>query len=181
MAAAITQSVLAELPKKELLSKYSPLWNDSPFTRKPDPPINTAVNPFEDYTLSAVSPVDGGYFVVLQNKKKPEERKIVKPGSSEFKVVGVRHGTTGPLSTTVTLSDGVRSGEVKFDEKYLTIAKVGSPRNPNQPAQPGVSGQPVQPGQAQQPLQPGLQPARPPRQRIVAPPTPSAPPAVPAP
>lgn len=192
IAAAVTQTVMADPPKKEMLSKYNALSSDSPFTRKPDPPIDRMVNPFEDYVLSGVSPVDGGYFVILQNKKKPEERKVIRPGSQdEFRVVEVRRGTTGPLSTTVMLTDGVKSGEVKFDEKFLTLSKPAQ-KNPNQgqPGQPGQQhqGQPNQGQPNQQPGQqpqvaPGINPAannpqggsnnRPPRQRVIPPPAPT--------
>jgi hypothetical protein len=144
-------------PNPVALGRYAGLWNNSPFTTKPivEGPID--VNPFEDYALGGVTPVDGGdYLVTLFNKKKPEERIRIPGNTLGLKVKEVHPGTK-PLSTTVMITNGVKSGLVGFDDKLLAIkAPVAAKQQPGQP-----NGQPVQPGQANngQPVpQPQIQP-----------------------
>lgn len=138
-------------------SRYAGLWNNSPFTTKPlvEGPID--VNPFEDYALGGVTPLDGGdYLVTLFNKKKPEERIRIPGNTLGLKVKEVHPGTR-PLSTTVMITNGVKSGLVSFDDKLLAIkAPVAAKQQPGQP-----NGQPQQPVQANngQPVpQPQIQP-----------------------
>ncbi len=162
LAALILATSLAHAapPSPVGLTRYAGLWNNSPFTTKPivEGPID--VNPFEDYALGGVTPVDGGdYLVTLFNKKKPEERIRIPGNTLGLKVKEVHPGTK-PLSTTVMITNGVKSGLVGFDDKLLAIkAPVAAKQQPGQPGQP--NGQPVQPGQANngQPVpQPQIQP-----------------------
>ena len=166
----------ADAPQKVPLTRYIQLWSDSPFTRKPPPEHIVESTPLHDYALGGVSPVDGGYFVILLNRKKPDERIIVQPGQpSEFRVLEVRHGGEGPLSTTVLVSSGGKSKLLGFDEKLLALksAPTGKPQ--------GKSGQPVPPAQgvpvpqAPAQVQQGAATATPqqpnhPRPRVIPPP-----------
>jgi hypothetical protein len=78
----------AEVPQKVALVRYTQLWTESPFTRKPPPEQIVESTPLDDYALGGVSPVDGGYFVILLNRKKPDEKIIIQPGQpSEFRVL----------------------------------------------------------------------------------------------
>jgi len=177
-------------PSPVSLSRYSSLWNDSPFTTKPIVEGPIAVNPFEDYALGGVTPLDGGaYMVTLLNKKKPEERISIPGNTLGFKVVEVHKGTKGPLSTTAVITNGVKTGQIGFDDKLLVIKAAAPPKG--QPGQPNPNGQPGQPvpnGQPQPVPQPQIQPPtiqpggsnnsnggmgnRPPRPRVVpVPPT----------
>ncbi|MGC4016135.1 MAG: hypothetical protein QM755_16665 [Luteolibacter sp.] len=130
-------------------SYYSRLWSNSPFTTKPDVPPPTEKNPFEDYALSAVMPLPrGGYMVVVQNKKKPDERLTILPDQpSDFKLVEVLKGDGKPRSMSVKLSNasGSKTGTVLFDEKLLTIKQPvqKNPGNPNNPNNPNGAGVPV--------------------------------------
>ena len=168
---ALTGVVAADLPKKAPISRYSTLWNNSPFTSKPPPPEQgPEVNPLDDYALIGVSPIGGnGYRVTLINTKQPDERIMVYSDdqSSEFKILGVTRKEGDPLGTVVRLQSGSKTGTVSFDQKHLTlvapVAKAPPQPQPGQP--PGlVNGQPqLQPGQRQ------------PRPRVVPPPpTPQA-------
>jgi hypothetical protein len=169
---ALTGAVLADLPKKAPLSRYSSLWTNSPFTSKPPPAeAGLAANPLDDYALIGVSPIGGtGYRVTLINKKKPEERITVdsdKPSKDGFKVLEVIRKAGDPLGTTVRMNSGSMTGVVAFDTKLLTLA-----------AAPKAAAQPQQPGQPPQPGQPIPQPVDPnqrqPRPRVVPPPAPVA-------
>ena len=168
---AATGWAAADVPRKAPITKYTGLWNNSPFTSKP-PPVDPgpAVNPLEDYALLGVSPIGGGYRVTLINKKKPEERVTVDSDktSGDYKILAVTRKAGDPLGTVVRMMAGSMTGTVAFDEKLLTIAAPAAPKpNPNQPQlQPGQQGQPQ--------LQPSQMPQRQPRPRVVPPPTPGA-------
>ena len=192
LALAFSATVAQAAPPSPVApSRYSTLWNDSPFTTKPIVEGPVAINPFEDYALGGVTPLDGGaYMVTLLNKKKPEERISIPGNTLGFKLVEVRKGTKGPLSTTAMISNGVKTGLITFDEKLLVIK--APPAAKQQPGQPNPNGQPGQPnpnGQPQPVAQPQIQPPmiqpggntinpnagggnRPPRPRVVpVPPT----------
>jgi hypothetical protein len=175
----------AEVPQKVALTRYIQLWSDSPFTRKPTIEQEKESTPLDDYALGGVSPVEGGYFVILLNKKKPDERIVIQPGQpSEFRVVEVRKGDTGPLATTVVVGAGGKTKALGFDEKLLTLkaAAAGGKPQTGQPLAAGAQPQP-QPGQAQPAVQQpggagrgpanqgqgGGQPNRPPRPRVIPP------------
>lgn len=166
----LTIPLLANAPKKPLQSRYMTLHTSSPFTTPAPPaPINQGdiINPLDDWALGGVTKFPDGYFVILLNKKKPDEKKIIQPGvHSEFKVLSVKDGGMDYTETTVTLQHGDKQGTVEFDSKMLTI------KNPA----PAAGGQPgTQPGV--QPGTPGLQVSnnrgndRQPRLRQPVPPT----------
>ncbi|OYV03709.1 MAG: hypothetical protein CFE26_20735 [Verrucomicrobiales bacterium VVV1] len=142
IAASLCQFAMAAAPTPVMPNRYGRLWNDSPFTTKPIVVAPITVNPFEDYALGGVTPLEGTYLVTLFNKKKPEERVSIPGNTLGFKVVEVHPGKEGPLSTSVTISNGSRTGTVGFDEKLLVV-KVAVP-----PKQGGPHG--VMPGQLQQ-------------------------------
>jgi hypothetical protein len=160
----------ADLPKKAPISRYTPLWTNSPFTSKPPPPAaGPENNPLDDYSLIGISPInDNGYRVTLINKKKPEERITVDSGSTKtgFKILSVTRKAGDPLGTVVNMMSGSMKGSVSFDQKLLTLAAA-----PAAKAVPPVPGQPPQP-----PAQAGQvpQPMRQPRPRVVPPPAPAA-------
>jgi hypothetical protein len=164
---ALTAWAAADLPKKAPITKYIGLWTNSPFTSKPPPPDpGPEVNPLEDYALSGVSPINGGYRVTMINKKKPEERITVDSGSDKtgFKILGVTRKPGNPLGTVVRMSSGTSTGTVAFDEKLLTLA-TAAPKQANPQATPQ---QVPTPGQLPAPGQ-GI--TRQPRPRVVPPPT----------
>jgi hypothetical protein len=171
-ALALTGWVVADLPRKAPITKYTRLWTDSPFTSKPPPPEAGPVNnPLEDYALAGVSPILNGYRVTLLNKKKPDERIIVEgdKATEGFKILSVVRKAGDPLGTVVKMMSGTVTGTVAFDEKLLTLAPPPAAK-PQVP--PGVKpGQPPIPGQAA--------PARQPRPRVIVPP-PTAQPAQPS-
>ena len=171
-ALALTGWAAADLPKKAPITKYTRLWQDSPFTSKPPPPeAGPEANPLEDYALAGVSPFTGGYRVTLLNKKKPDERITVDSDNknSEFKILGVTRKPGDPLGTVVRMSSGAVTGTVSFDEKLLTLAAPPAAAKVPTNAPPGaVPGQP--------PVQPGMAPQRQPRPRVVPPPAPQTPP-----
>ena len=169
---AVTGLNAAELPKKALLSRYTSLWDNSPFTTKPPPTATGPVeNPFDNWALKGVAPIAGGYLITLINKKNPAEAvpPIDTDRPSEYKVESVERDPDNPLGTVVYLSKGDLKGSVTFDEK-LSIPKPPA-------AKPGhkLPGQPPTPGQPQAAPAPPVAPTgvdpRQPRARVVPPPT----------
>lgn len=154
----------ADAPKKPLPSRYTSLHTSSPFTTPAPPVVNTAVvvNPLEDWTLGGVTKFPDGYFVILMNKKKPEEKTIIQPGMhSEFEVLEVEDGGMDYTATTVKLRYGSSQGTVSFDKKMLTVKTPdqGQSQENRQPGQPpGMGGNPGNPNGPQ------------PRLRTIAPP-----------
>ena len=180
---ALAAVASADVPQKVPLTRYIQLWSDSPFTRKPPPEQIVETTPLDDYALGGVSPVDGGYFVILLNRKKPDEKVVIQPGQpSEFRVMEVRAGDTGPLSTTVLIGAGSKSKVLSFDEKLLTLKAAPTGGKPQVAGQTGTPQGNQPPGQ-QQPIAPpqqganrpgqngqGAGPAnRPPRPRVIPP------------
>lgn len=141
--------IMADAPKKPIPSRYTSLHTASPFTTPAPPVINNipVVNPLEDWTLGGVTKFPDGYFVILMNKKKPEEKTIIQPGMhSEFEVLEVQDGGMDYTATTVKLRYGSSQGTVSFDKKMLTV------KTPDQ-------------GQSQENRQPGTPPGFPSRDR----------------
>jgi hypothetical protein len=174
---------LAAPPTKKQVNSYSNLWSNSPFTTKPvQEGAGPVISAFDDWALGGVSPIEGGYMVVLTHKKNVGEKLVIEPrgtlktskdemkwlqpgAAGTFKVERVEFGKDDwRKDTAVYLSSGGKTGPVKFDDKKLNpVAAAPAARQPGQPQQPG---QPVvQPGQPN-PQQPG---GRPPRQRVLPP------------
>jgi hypothetical protein len=159
IALSLCQLASAAAPTPVMPNRYNRLVDNSPFTTKPPPPAGpVTINPFEDYALGGVTPLEGTYLVTLFNKKKPEERVSIPGNTLGFKVVEVHPGKEGPLSTSVTISNGSRTGTVGFDEKLLVVKAPPANKQPNgQPGQPGRT--PGMPGQPQpQPQNPNPTP-----------------------
>lgn len=163
--------VFSQIPQKAPLSRYSGLWQDSPFTSKPPPPeAGPLVNPLEDFVLLGVSPIRGGYRVTMMDKKATDKRITVDSDnqSSNYKILGVSRTPGDPLGTSVQMSIGSKSGTIRYDEKTLVLA-AAAPPNPVAPP-----GQPPMPVVQPQPIPDGQQPVRQPRPRVVPPPAPAA-------
>lgn len=163
---ALAGGVVADMPKKAPIAKYTRLWTDSPFTSKPPPPeAGPAVNPLGDYALAGVSPILNGYRVTLLNKKKPEERIIVEGDqvTAGFKILSVVRKAGDPLGTVVRMMSGNITGTVAFDEKLLALAPPPAAAPPGAP--PGVL-----PGQPPGAVPPGQGAQRQPRPRVIVPP-----------
>jgi hypothetical protein len=160
----------AGVPEKRPLTYYARLWNDSPFTSKPPPPIFTPqANPLEGLVLLGVSPIQGGYRVTITEKKNPGNRIYVssdEPNAKHgFRILGVDREPGDPMGTKVRLSSGRNVGTVSFDSKALAIAQPKlpkqDPRMGNRPGMPGMS-------QEQQRMI-----NRQPRPRVIPPPSPN--------
>ncbi len=165
---SLTVGLSADIPRKAPLTRYTGLWTNSPFTSKPPPPEpTTTINPLEDFTLTGIAPVPGGYRITIVSKKDPDLKEIIEPGSkSDYKIVSVNRTPGKALGTTVVLSAGNIQGTVAFEPEMLVLKAP--------PAQ-------QQPQQAN--LPPGVEPPankdqnsaqRQPRPRIVPPPQPAA-------
>lgn len=174
----VSPSVFAEeLPRKAPLTRYTPLWSNSPFTSRP-PMISAGatpeVNPLEDYALLGVSPSSDGFRVTLINRKDPAERIVIdssRPnGRDDFEILGINREPGRPLSTTVRLSKGSSIGIVSFESSLLTLTPP-----------PAAAPQP-QPNAAPAATPPGVQVEndqnvrRRPRPRVVPPPAAAQPP-----
>jgi hypothetical protein len=178
----------ADVPRKVPSGNYAHLWNTSPFTSKPPPATQAEpISAFDDWALSGVSEVNGGYLVTLQHKKNQAEWQVIKPdrtikysgdeaeeilpgASGAFKVDRVEYKKSW-MDTVVHLSAGGRNGTVKFDEKTsapkmaAAAPQRGGPQGNNPQAQPNPQAQQQQQqqGQPQQqaPATPGVRPPRP--------------------
>ncbi len=180
---ALSLSTLADIPKKAPLVKYTGLWTNSPFTSKP-PVVDgpAAVNPLDDFTLTGIAPVPGGYRITIISKKDPTQKKVIEPGgNNEFTLVSVNRDPDKLLGTSVVLSTGAMQGTVTFEPELVTlnVAPAAAPQG-QQNLPPGVVPDPNQQangqaqqanGQAQQAN--GQAPQRQPRPRIVPPPAPA--------
>jgi hypothetical protein len=158
----------ADVPKKVPITNYSNLWTNSPFTSKPPPPPPPDEAPvFEEYALSGVSPIEGGYRVTLIEKKQPDKRIFIYSDDPNppkgFKILGVTRKADDPRGTVVRMSSGSQTGTITYDDKLMALA---APK-PQAVQQPQIPGQPPQPV-----LQPGQMPQRQPRPRVVPPPVP---------
>lgn len=159
----------ADIPRKVPLTRYTSLWTNSPFTAKPPPSeAGPRVNPLDDYTLTGIAPVPGGYRITIINKKNPEDKEVIEPGrDNKFTVVSVNRNPDKALGTTVVLAAGSVQGTVTFERELLTLKAAPAAPQQNQQNQnlpPGVN-----PAQQQQQ---GGAAQRQPRPRIVAPPAP---------
>lgn len=173
------QLASADVPQKAPLVKYTGLWTNSPFTSRPViGPINPVANVFDDFTLTGIAPVPGGYRITIMNKKKPDEKEVITPGetnNSGFKVVSVDRNPEKTLGTSVTLSSGSVQGTVIFEPDLMKLkaAPAGAPQQQQGNLPPGITpAMAGQQGAAQNPN--GNAETRQPRPRIVPPPPPSA-------
>lgn len=127
LSALISSLGAVEPPKTYPANRYYTLWQNSPITDKPLPPIVDEVNDLEDWVLVGLEEYTTGKVVTIVNKKDPSLRLRV-PGpsdeSKEFTVLEVKRGESGFMDTTVTLQKGKNRGEVSFDSKYLVLRKA---------------------------------------------------------
>jgi len=153
-----------EAPRKQPLLKYQSLWTNSPFTAKPEQVAGPVYNPLQDYVLLGVSPIQEGYRVTILNRKKPNDEPVVveshRPADGiEIKEVKRKEGD--PFATTVRLERGGATGEVGFEDKFLTLNKVAAAPPPKtNPGNPQAAA-------GQMPNQ--QDPQRPPRRRVIPP------------
>ena len=149
LVAALAAPVFAdEIPKKSPVGRYAKLWVKSPFTEKP-PPVEgpEKISLLDDYTLAGVSPVEGGYSVILINKKKRDDRIHLMPGMTTgehgFTVVSVRQDPISTKNTTVEIkmADGTVD-RVGKEEKFLALKTApGTKKPPKKPvAKPHIPG-----------------------------------------
>ena len=124
----------AQVPKKQPLGRYSELWTKSAFTI---PPVKEVVeveeeNPLEEYTLAGACEVQGGWFVVLINKKERDKRIRLHPGEENeegFEVMKVERGSCY-LETRVEIKNrSGKIGAVEYDEKFIVLKKA-TPKAP---------------------------------------------------
>ena len=123
-----------DVPKKPVLSRYSELWTNSAFTI---PPVKEVVeveedNPLDEYTLAGTCEVEGGWFVVLINKKERDKRIRLHPGEKNdegFEVVKVERGASY-MDTRVEIKNrSGKIGSVEYDKKFIVLKKA-TPRAP---------------------------------------------------
>lgn len=140
---------LAQVPEKKPHDYYKELWLNSPFTSKPIVSNKVNSNPLDDYHLTGIAPIEGGYRITIANKKDKNAKKIIiEPGNdSGFEVVSVNRNPEISLGTTVTLKKGSMEGVVRFEPNLVVLnapASTTKPANnppgvvdPNQPTPPG--------------------------------------------
>lgn len=123
---SLTLSAMADPGRKQPLGRYAKLWSTSAFTVKPIiEATEDAPSLLDDYSLAGVSALEGGYSVVLINKKKREERIHLLPGLANvqgFRVISVRQDPIEYKNTTVTIGyAGNKTGQIGYDEKFLAL------------------------------------------------------------
>jgi hypothetical protein len=121
----------ASPPIKPEVSRYAELWLNSPFTTKPivdNGAYVAPVNEIDDWSLGGVSKFPDGYFVILLNKKKPGERKVIEPGSnSAFKVLAVTDNADDYRKTTVKVSYNGMEGIVTYAADTKATVTAANP------------------------------------------------------
>jgi hypothetical protein len=127
--------LLAGAPKKPVQNKYAALWVSSPFTM-PAPPPPTIEGPKEDplaeWSLGGVTKFPEGYFVILINKKKSEEKakKLAKARAALYKyhmnVHSLNDKDWGDLLRWVLPAAGVDFLVKDFKKKETIKAKLES-------------------------------------------------------
>lgn len=157
----VASVVCAGAPTQPTLTRYSKLWVNSVFTTPPVQDIPEKENPLEDYALGGISKLEDGYYAILFNKEKPDERVVIYPGrKNEFEVLDVKWPTDSWRDAVVTLKSGSITGTVSFDDKLLAVktAPTAAPQGrPNPGVKPPTPGTPTPPG------------TRTPRPRVVVP------------
>ncbi|MGJ8644381.1 MAG: hypothetical protein ACSHX9_13315 [Luteolibacter sp.] len=133
----------ADVPKKIPLYQHAGLWTDSPFTSKPPPPEKVSpINPLNDYTLTGIAPVPGGYRVTIISKKDPTVKEVISPGGDgPFRVISVNRNPGQSLGTTVVLSSGSMQGTVSFEPDLVSVNAPPAPASSkeNQQAQQPIT------------------------------------------
>lgn len=136
-----------DVPRKQPVGRYATLWTNSPICDPPpvvDPP--PTVSELDDYTLAGVSPVNGGYSVILINKTKRDKRVHLLPGmanSEGFTVKSVRQDPVSSKNTTVEVATANgKASWVGYEEKFLAL-KPGAAAA--QPAATPAGGRPPNP------------------------------------
>lgn len=161
---ALTAVLSADAPNQPVLTRYTKLWTDSPFTTKPE--AETGIpeeNPLEDYALGGITKLADGYFAILINKKDPTKNETIVPGSpSDFQIVDVKWDRDKWKETVVTVRHGSNTGVVRFEDKLITV-KTATPKKPQKPG--GRPAIPQRPG-SPHPTNSG---GRKPRPRVVVP------------
>ena len=152
----------AGAPTQPTLTRYSKLWINSVFTT-PAEVVNVDVNPLEDYALGGISKLEDGYYAILLNRKKPDEKVVIYPGQkNEFEVLEVEWPTDSWKDAVVPVKTGSKTGVVKFEDKLLTLKAA--------PAQaPQAKGQPPTNPAVKPPTSSGQPAVRTPRPRVVVP------------
>lgn len=113
----------ADAPNQPVMTRYSQLWLNSPFTAKPPEtaPVQ-ANNPLNDFALGGVSKVRDGYYAILINKKQPELREVIVPGArSDFQVLKVNWSKDNWRDTTVVVRNGNDTATLGFEESLLVV------------------------------------------------------------
>ena len=109
-------------------------WTNSAFTI---PPVKEVVeveedNPLDEYTLAGTCEVEGGWFVVLINKKERDKRIRLHPGEKNdegFEVVKVERGASY-MDTRVEIKNrSGKIGSVEYDKKFIVLKKA-TPKAP---------------------------------------------------
>jgi hypothetical protein len=171
-------AVFAEgVPRKQPVGRYAKLWTQSPLTEKPPPPPpKEQVSELDDYTLAGVSPLDGGYSVVLINKKERDNRIHLLPGMTDppngFKVISVIQDPFEKSNTSVEIQTASgKKGRVGYEEKYLALKAAAVSKQPAQKNDPKANNNSKIPGVNA----PKTQPPNPRAPRVRRVPTPSSP------
>lgn len=127
--------VFGDLPRKRNHMELRNLWNNSPFTTKPE--RETLKNELEDWFLAGVSASpSGGYMVTIVNKKdRTDRRRIHSSGQNSeqkvngYKILEVSQGGYNYRDTKVKLALGNQQGWVTYDEKLLAIKPSATIKN----------------------------------------------------
>jgi hypothetical protein len=165
----------AQAPRKEPLTKYRQLWEESLVTEKPDPPEvveEAAPSELDDYVLGGWTQTSQGYLVSLINSKNPKERLTIAPGMPNkggYQVIDVKRDPLNYKSSQVLIQLGSDQKWIGYEEKFLTLQQppaaqqnrnqkaaqqaaqqAARQRNQNQPPNPAAANnQQNKPGQRQ--------------------------------
>ena len=124
-----TMPVLANPPKKLSINQFSKLINFSPFTIKPESPVDKPVeSPLEqDWMLGSIRPNKDGHSVTLINKKDRKNRIRFIPGfsSGDFELLKVEQDSKNSSNSRVKVRKGTLTAWLTYDEKLIKIKPSG--------------------------------------------------------
>lgn len=148
----------AQAPRKDPLTKYRQLWEQSLVTEKPEvvgPGVEKPPSELDDYVLGGWTQSGQGYLVSLINTKDPKARVAIGPGIPNkrgFQVLDVKRDPSNYMSSQVLVQlDGDKKW-IGYEEKFLVIQQPPAAAQQNKAAQMAAA---QQAAQQRQPPMPG--------------------------
>ncbi|WP_411847649.1 hypothetical protein AAFN60_10515 [Roseibacillus persicicus] len=119
--------IAAQAPRKEPLTKYRQLWENSLITDPPEvvgPGTEEPPSELDDYVLGGWTQSSQGYLVSLINTKDPKARVAIGPGipnKKGFRILDVKRDPTNYMSSEVLVELAGKKKWIGYEEKFLVV------------------------------------------------------------